>query len=73
MNLLIATLYVFRQHWFLPLGLPEVVPYYELKAHIWKILFFFLVGAVETEGYGEDKAKRALSGVWNGKNTWESG
>lgn len=41
----------------------EIEPSYEV--HIWKILLLFQVRALETNGYGEGKAKKALSGVWN--------
>lgn len=50
---------------FLPLSFPEIVPSYEVKVHIWKFFLLFQVRDLETNGYGEGKAKKAFSGVWN--------
>lgn len=47
-------MYVLCQQNFLPLSLPEIAPRYEVKVHIWKILLFFLVGALEKDRYGEE-------------------
>lgn len=69
MDLLIATLCMFCQHSFWPLGFPQTVPSCEVKVHIWKIFLLFQVRALETNWYGKSKAKKALTGVWNSQET----
>lgn len=53
---------MFCQHIFLPLGLPEIVPYYEVKVHIWKILLFFPDEDLESDGYGEEFGTARIPG-----------